>query len=198
AEGRIALLSGRQIPAADKLALCRCSFHWLKPVPLKREAATWRRTLLELSRHAHAAQWDFIALHGFPGKPGREKELALLLARIRPVFAQGGLEGAIALKLHRQDDRDIAELQVDRRAGAVLLVQALHDQDDGRGHRIIDAERDGFAEYPDRGLSIGFALSALGAVRVIDDHAIAAAAGEGWKRPAFPAATLLIVEDPNA
>ena len=72
----------------------------------------------------------------------------------------------------------VAEALVEDDARNVSLVQALHDDDDGRAVGVVQARGDGLQEPLDGGLALGVRVRTIDAVRVVDDDPVATGAGD--------------------
>ena len=156
----------------------------LPPVRLDDAAAPRGRLLLELPGGGVWAHDLLIALDDGGAEPLREEQLAVLGARVFEAEQRRGRARRIIF--HRQHDVIVAELLVEDDAADVALVQALHDDDDGRAVGVVEARRDGLLEPLDRRVAHRVAVRAVHAVRVVDDDAVATSAGDRPRRGGLP------------
>ena len=154
-KGRVALLAPRLPPVGPDDAL-----------------ASGRRLLLKLASDRIRPHDLLVALDDLDGEPGGEQQLAIDLTRIFDPQHRGRRpDGVVA---HGQHDVVVAELLVEDHARDVVLVQALHDDHDGRAHGAREAGRDRFEEGLHLVLAHGLRARAVHAVGVVDDDPVAA------------------------
>gem|GEM_PF-4165237 len=148
----------------------------LEPLGVDDAAATGRRPLLELASRAVWAEGFLQLGHLGLTKALWEHQLAFLGARVSPADAGGA--AVLRLKAHRDAQVHVRQAHVLDDAGNVLLVQALHDDHDGRLVGV-DAGRKRLGEGDLGRLQLGLAVGVVGADRVVQDDAVATHAGHG-------------------
>ena len=154
-KGRVSLLAPRLPPVGPDDAL-----------------ASGRRLLLELASDRIWSHDLLVAVHDLDRKAGGEEQLAIDLTRIFDTKHRGRRPNGIVA--HGQHDVVVAELLVEDDARDVVLVQALHNDDDRRAHGAREAARDRLEECLHLVLAHGLRARAVHAVRVVDDDPIAA------------------------
>ena len=143
----------------------------LPPIALDDAATTRDRLLLVLTSGGVDAHDSLVTVHDGLGEAIWEQKLALHLSRID--VAQLGRELlAPCHEAHGQADVVVPKLPIEDQARSVALMQALHDDDDGRRDRVIEARRHGFKEPVLSRLADLLRGGVFDAQGIVDDHPI--------------------------
>jgi len=162
-----------------------------EPVGVDDATASRRWPLLELSGRAVCAQGLFQFRNLHLTKALGEHQLAFHSARVSPADAGGAPE--LRLEAHRDAQVRVRQAHFLDDAGNVLLVQALHDDNDGRLVGV-DAGWQRLGKGNPGGLQLGRTVGVVGADRVVQDDAVASHAGHAGECSGLPDALAGIPE----
>src|SRR5215831_3439060 len=159
------LLAGGEVPAAHPFTAGRRSRDDAEPMALEEQPAARRRPLLMLAGDGDRAHRLLVAIDHIRRKPLREQQLAVLRS---PVTAERRHACTILLEPHRQHDMTIWQPKLKNRPAHVPLVKALHENGDGRPHRVVEPRGGGFPKAYRGALAVGVALRRFHRMRIID------------------------------